>query len=205
MKNSVWMSIMTSSINVFHLNQSFVESPLSFFLIKFYWTVVALQCREQLCGYQGIKGQGVGWIGRLGLIYIHYWYYIENRQLLRTPCIAQGTLLNVLWWLEGEGRPRGGDIHLCMADSFYCTVGAASFIFNKKWYIKKKSSKSQSRRRSNSPELGKKFWERSNLWFLILNISWGKREGSDREINYILSLLPFFERRLNSVSFQNCS
>ena len=29
--------------------------------------------------------------------------------------------------------------------------------------ILKKSSKSQSRRRSNSPELGKKFWERSNL------------------------------------------
>lgn len=62
-------------------------------------------------------------------------------------------------------------------------------------YIKKKSSKSQSWRRSNSLELGKKLWERSNLWFPILNVSWGKKEGSDREINYILSLLPFFERR----------
>ena len=107
---------------------------------------------------------------------------------------------------NGKEVQKGGYIHLCMAGSFCCTVGTACFIFNKRWYIKK-SSKSQSWRRSNSLELGKKLWERSNLWSPILIISWGKKEGSDREINYILSLLPFFERRrLNSkVSFQNCS
>ena len=28
--------------------------------------------REKLYGYQGVKGEGNGIIGRLGLIYIHY-------------------------------------------------------------------------------------------------------------------------------------
>ena len=31
---------------------------------------------EQTYGYQGGKGGGVGWTGRLGLTYIHYCYYI---------------------------------------------------------------------------------------------------------------------------------
>ena len=64
MTNSVSISIMTNTINIIHINQSFVESPLSFFfLINFYWTVVALQCREQIYGCQGRMGAagGMNW------------------------------------------------------------------------------------------------------------------------------------------------
>ena len=37
------------------------------------------------------QGEG-GWTGRLGLTYIHYWYYVQNRQLMRTYYMVQGTL-----------------------------------------------------------------------------------------------------------------
>ena len=33
------------------------------------------RCREQMYRYQGGK-TGVGWIGRLGLIFTHYWYLV---------------------------------------------------------------------------------------------------------------------------------
>ena len=31
---------------------------------------------------------------------------------MRTYCIAQGTLLNALWWSEWEGSPKGEDTHV---------------------------------------------------------------------------------------------
>ena len=36
----------------------------------------------------------------------HYWYYVLIRQLMRTDCVAQGTLLRVLWWYKWEGNPK---------------------------------------------------------------------------------------------------
>ena len=51
------------------------------------------------------KGEeGVGWSGRLGLTYIHY--YVWNGWPMRTYCVAQGTLLSALWWPGWEGEPR---------------------------------------------------------------------------------------------------
>ena len=38
----------------------------------------------------------VGGIRIWGLTHTHYWYYVQNRQLLGKYCIAQGTLLNSL-------------------------------------------------------------------------------------------------------------
>ena len=41
---------------------------------------------------------------------------------MRTYCIAQGTLLNALWWSKWEGNPERGDICISIADSLFCTV-----------------------------------------------------------------------------------
>ena len=40
---------------------------------------------------------------------------------MKTYSIAQGTLLNALWWPECGGSPKGGDICIYMADSLCCT------------------------------------------------------------------------------------
>ena len=39
-----------------------------------------------------MEGEG----GRSGLIYTHYYQYMQTRELVRTHCIAQITLLNTL-------------------------------------------------------------------------------------------------------------
>ena len=41
---------------------------------------------------------------------------------MRIYCIAQRTLLKALFWLNEKGVQKGGDICICMADSFCCTV-----------------------------------------------------------------------------------
>ena len=72
-----------------------------------YYCMISLICghlkkielTEQMYGYQGGEGW-MGWTGRLGLTYIHY--YVWNR----TYCIARGTLLNALWWPKWEGNPK---------------------------------------------------------------------------------------------------
>ena len=51
---------------------------------------------------------GVGWTGRLGLTNIHYWSFVYNRKLLRTYCIAQGTLPSALWRPKWEGNSKKG-------------------------------------------------------------------------------------------------
>ena len=43
----------------------------------------------------------------------------ENRQLRRTPCIAQGPTLNAL---NGKETQQGGDTGMCVAETFCCTV-----------------------------------------------------------------------------------
>ena len=40
---------------------------------------------------------------------------------MRTDCIAEGTLLNALWWPIWKGNPRG-DIRIHVADSLSCTA-----------------------------------------------------------------------------------
>ena len=50
------------------------------------------------------KWSGMNW--EMGLTYTHY--YVQNRWLMRTYCIAQGILLNALWWLKCEGNPKKG-------------------------------------------------------------------------------------------------
>ena len=50
-----------------------------------------------------VKG-GVAWIGILRLTCIHK--YVYKRQLMRTYCMAQGTLLKALWWPKWEGIPK---------------------------------------------------------------------------------------------------
>ena len=54
------------------------------------------------------------------------WWLNNNK--MRTYCIAQGALLNVLWWSEWEENPKGGDICICMADSFHCTVETSTTL-----------------------------------------------------------------------------
>ena len=34
------------------------------------------------------------------------WYHVQNRSLIRTYCIAQGTLFRALWWPKWEGNPN---------------------------------------------------------------------------------------------------
>ena len=58
--------------------------------------------REQMYRHQG--GKGGGWIRRLGLTYIHCWFCVQNRQLMRTYCITQGTLLSTPWLPKWEGN-----------------------------------------------------------------------------------------------------
>ena len=41
---------------------------------------------------------------------------------MRTYCVAQGAPLNALWWPEWGGGPKGGDVCICVADSFCFTV-----------------------------------------------------------------------------------
>ena len=41
---------------------------------------------------------------------------------MRIYCIAQGTLLNALWWPNGKKVQEGGVICIGMADSFCYTV-----------------------------------------------------------------------------------
>ena len=47
---------------------------------------------EKTCGCQGGEGKRVGWTGNLGLV--HENYYISNRYVMRSYCIAQGTISN---------------------------------------------------------------------------------------------------------------
>ena len=56
------------------------------------------------------KGEGrVGGTGRLGLTHIHYWCYIQNRQLMRSHRITQGTHSVLHGGLHGkEIQNRGG-------------------------------------------------------------------------------------------------
>ena len=41
---------------------------------------------------------------------------------MRIYCIAQGTLINALWHLNGKEIKKRGSIFLCIADSHCCTV-----------------------------------------------------------------------------------
>ena len=41
---------------------------------------------------------------------------------MRTYDIAQGIVLNALWWPEWEGSPKGGAICTCVTDSFCYAV-----------------------------------------------------------------------------------
>ena len=43
---------------------------------------------------------------------------------MRAHCIAQGTLLNALWWYNWKEIQNRGDICKHRANSFYCTVEA---------------------------------------------------------------------------------
>ena len=49
--------------------------------------------------------RGLGWIGRLGLMYIHYWYYVQNRYPMKTEGLP--------WWLSHkESACNVGDVGL---------------------------------------------------------------------------------------------
>ena len=74
----------------------------------------------------------VGGIGRLGLAYIHC--YVWNRYLMRTYCIAQGTLLNALWWQRGDKSIV--DSLCCTAETRYCKTSESesrSVVSNSLW------------------------------------------------------------------------
>ena len=64
------------------------------------------------------RGKGeVGRIGRLRLSYIHYFYYAQNRLLIRTHGIAQGTLLSAFWEQLNEKKiQKGGNLCIHMVD-----------------------------------------------------------------------------------------
>ena len=52
----------------------YVEPPKKLYRESYLQSINRHRLREQMYGYQGGK-ERVGWIGRLGLTYIHYWYY----------------------------------------------------------------------------------------------------------------------------------
>ena len=54
------------------------------------------------------------------LTYIHHWFYVQNRSLVRTYWIAQRT--HALWWPKWERHPKKGDICKHIADSLFYTV-----------------------------------------------------------------------------------
>ena len=45
-----------------------------------------------------------------------------KQKLMRTYCVAQGTLLHALWWPKWEGVQKRGDVCIHTADSLCCTV-----------------------------------------------------------------------------------
>ena len=57
-------------------------------------------------------------------VYLYTMYKIDN--LMRTYSIAQGTLLNALWWPKWEELQKRGEIyiyihtHIHIADSLWC-------------------------------------------------------------------------------------
>ena len=69
--------------------------------------------------YSKWRSDPVNLLLKEGLTQIQYWYYVENRKLIWTYCIAQRTLLTALLWPEWEGSPKGRE-H--MVDSLCCTV-----------------------------------------------------------------------------------
>ena len=64
------------------------------------------------------------WIGTYTLLILYY----TNKQLMGTYCIAQGTLLSALGCPKWEGNPKGGNICICMTDSFYCAEEASTTL-----------------------------------------------------------------------------
>ena len=80
--------------------------------------------RHRVHRYKGGK-MGLGWTERLGLTCIHYWYYVGNSYLnyiMRTYCIAQGTLLSALWWPKWKGNLKNKGYMYKYSDSFFCTA-----------------------------------------------------------------------------------
>ena len=62
-------------------------------LEKWYrWSYLQSRNRRHRCRKQVVtkaEGREMGWTGRLELMYIRYWHYVQNRQLMRIYCIAQ--------------------------------------------------------------------------------------------------------------------
>ena len=53
------------------------------------------------------KGRVNGMNWETGIdIYTNMYKIDKNRELMKTCCIAQGTLLNALWWPKCEGNPK---------------------------------------------------------------------------------------------------
>ena len=51
-------------------------------------------------------------------------------ELMRIYCIAQGTLVNALWHLNGKEIKKRGSIFLCIADSLCCIVETNNIASN---------------------------------------------------------------------------
>ena len=49
---------------------------------------------------------------------------------MRMYCIAQGNLLNDLWWPKWEGNPEGENKCMHIADSLCCTVETSNTVSN---------------------------------------------------------------------------
>ena len=72
---------------------------------------------EEACGCQG-RGEGVGWMGSLGLIYEDY--FLWNGLVVRSCCVALGAMSSQLWWSMTVRKKEC--IHVCVTHFPCCTV-----------------------------------------------------------------------------------
>ena len=70
----------------------------------YWWTYLRGRDRDRDTENRCVDTAGnkrVGWIGRLELTYICY--HVQNRELVGTCCVVQGTQLCALWWPRWVG------------------------------------------------------------------------------------------------------
>ena len=65
------------------------------------------------------EGEGVAWIGSLGLIDTNYCFW--NGLAMRSCCVALRTMSSHLWWSMIIGKKKEC-IHVCVTGSPCCTV-----------------------------------------------------------------------------------
>ena len=110
----------------------------------FRWTYLLGRDRDTEGENRWVHGgrEGVGWIGRLELVYVHCRMW--DRQLVGNCSVAQGAQLGAPWWAGGvgwlgRGRPKRGGICMHVADLLCCTAETSTIVQRNYTPVKKKS------------------------------------------------------------------